>query len=123
MDPRQGRLFDAGANYFIMDVKPRLLVPMHFWNRPEIPIEYARRARCRDTEVIALTRIGERMRLDVDEQGYMTVNLLAMPEPAPQMSYAVDLNSYEKEDPFVDTDMPVDLEEEPEELEDMTEEK
>jgi len=41
VDPRQGRLFDAGANYFIMSVKPRLLIPMHFgagrklrWNLP-----------------------------------------------------------------------------------------
>lgn len=32
VDPRQGRLYDAGANYFIMTAKPRLLVPMHFWS-------------------------------------------------------------------------------------------
>jgi len=31
-DPRQGRLFDAGAEYFIMAVKPRVMIPMHFWS-------------------------------------------------------------------------------------------
>ena len=41
VDPRQGRLFDAGANYFIMSVKPRLLIPMHFWGRAEIAVEFA----------------------------------------------------------------------------------
>ena len=33
VDPRQGMLYDAGANYFLMSVKPRILIPMHFWER------------------------------------------------------------------------------------------
>ena len=47
VDARQGLMYDAGANYFIMCVKPRLLIPMHFWGRAEIAMEFARRSRCR----------------------------------------------------------------------------
>ena len=33
VDPRLGMMFDAGPNYFAMVVKPRLMIPMHFWER------------------------------------------------------------------------------------------
>lgn len=115
VDPRQGRLFDAGANYFIMSVKPRLLIPMHFWGRAEIAVEFARRSRCRQTEVLAMTRPGEQIRVEVDDQGYMTVHLLSIPEPAPAMrpqeetprQTGVALDSYDGSDPFAETDLPV----------------
>ena len=115
VDPRQGRLFDAGANYFIMSVKPRLLIPMHFWGRAEIAVEFARRSRCRQTEVLAMTRPGEQIRVEVDDQGYMTVHLLSIPEPAPAMRLqeetprqtGVALDSYDGSDPFAETDLPV----------------
>ena len=115
VDPRQGRLFDAGANYFIMSVKPRLLIPMHFWGRAEIAVEFARRSRCRQTEVLAMTRPGEQIRVEVDDQGYMTVHLLSIPEPAPAMrpqedaprQTGVTLNGYDGSDPFAETDLPV----------------
>ena len=117
VDPRQGRLFDAGANYFILSVKPRLLVPMHFWGRAEIAEEYARRARCKQTEVIAMTRFGEQIRLEFEESGYLTVHLLTAPEPVavkkedalPVADGQIDLNGYEGHDPFNDTDLPVKL--------------
>ena len=121
VDPRQGRLFDAGANYFILSVKPRLMVPMHFWGRAEIAVEFARRSRCRQTEVIAMTRPGEQFRLELDDQGYMTVHLLSMPEPVPLSRAAselpiaeaapgdIDLDSYDGSDPFRETDLPVKL--------------
>ena len=119
VDPRQGHLFDAGANYFILSVKPRLLVPMHFWGRAEIAEEYARRARCKQTEVIALTRFGEQIRLEFEESGYLTVHLLTAPEPVavkkedalPVADGQIDLNGYEGHDPFNDTDLPVKLDE------------
>ena len=115
VDPRQGRLFDAGANYFIMSVKPRLLIPMHFWGRAEIAVEFARRSRCRQTEVLAMTRPGEQIRVEVDDQGYMTVHLLSIPEPVPAMrpqeetprQTGVALDSYDGSDPFAETDLPV----------------
>ena len=119
VDPRQGRLFDAGANYFIMSVKPRLLIPMHFWGRAEIAVEFARRSRCRQTEVLAMTRPGEQIRVETDDQGYMTVHLLNLPEPAPTLRAAEDasrqtevaLDSYDGSDPFAETDLPVKMDE------------
>lgn len=122
VDPRQGRLFDAGANYFILSVKPRLLIPMHFWGRTEIAVEFARRSRCRQTEVIAMTRFGEQIRLEFEEDGYLTIHLLSAPEPVNLVKNAselpisedhsadntqVDLQGYEGQDPFNDTDLPV----------------
>jgi len=112
VDQRQGRLFDAGANYFIMSAKPRLLIPMHFWGRAEIAIEFARRARCRQTEVVAMTRQGEKMRLDMAEDGFMTVHILAAPDPTPLKQDLtpgpVNLSGYEEgEDPFINSDLPI----------------
>lgn len=122
VDPRQGRLFDAGANTFILSVKPRLLVPMHFWGRAEIAVEFARRARCRETEVIAMTRYGEQIRLQFEDDGYLTVHLLNVPEasrtartselPIGDAAPAhTNLSGYESGDPFAETDLPVSLDE------------
>ena len=109
VDPRQGRLYDAGANYFIMSVKPRLLIPMHFWERTEIATEFARRSRSRQTEVIAMTRPGETIVLSFEEDGYMTVTLPPLPEQPPEEFVPP---SYDGPDPFEDSDLPVKLEEE-----------
>lgn len=125
VDPRQGRLFDAGANTFILSVKPRILLPMHFWGRAEIAVEFARRARCRETEVLALTRYGEQIRLQFEDDGYLTIHLLSAPEPvpAPKLNELpimeeqpventnVSLQGYEEGDPFNDTDLPVKFDE------------
>lgn len=118
VDPRQGRLFDAGANYFIMTVKPRLFIPMHFWGRAEVISEFARRARCRQTEVIAMTRPGEKLRLEFEEDGFMTVNILSASGAGTADFHVgmagevdVDLQDYEQ-DPFADSDLPVYLDNE-----------
>lgn len=120
VDARQGLMYDAGANYFIMCVKPRLLIPMHFWGRAEIAMEFARRSRCRQTEVMALTRYGEQISLDFTDDGYIDVSLLTPPEvvvssrTAPIELPVVELPeprtpAYNPEDPFSDTDLPVDI--------------
>ncbi len=122
VDPRQGRLFDAGANTFILSVKPRLMIPMHFWGRAEIAVEFARRARCRETEILAMTRYGEQIRLQFEDDGYLTIHLLSAPEAvpvaempdveAPQVNQAdVNLQGYEEDDPFSETDLPIKLDE------------
>ena len=109
-DPRLGLLFDAGANYFLLAVKPRLLIPMHFWGRGDIAIEFARRSRCRQTEIIAMTRSGEHIDLDFTDDGYLTVHLPSGAEhSALPLDTQVDLGGYEGRDPFNDTDLPVDI--------------
>lgn len=117
VDPRQGSLFDAGANYFMMSVKPCLFIPMHFWGRVEVMTEFARRARSRETEVLAMTRPQEKLRLEFMPDGQIIVNVLTAPvatgsfDVAMGQEHQVDLDGYEG-DPFVDTDLPVRMDEE-----------
>lgn len=106
-DPRLGLLFDAGANYFLLAVKPRLLIPMHFWGRGDIAEEFARRSRCRQTEIIAMTTPGEQLRLDFEDDGSLTIHLSSASR---RNDNQVDLGGYEGLDPFNDTDLPVDIE-------------
>ena len=75
VDPRLGMMFAAGPNYFAMVVKPRLMIPMHFWERAEVIREYARRSRSPQTEIIAMTTPGDMILLEFDEQENMTVHM------------------------------------------------
>lgn len=112
VDPRMGMHFDAGANYFMLTAKPRLLLPMHFWGRSDVIIEFARRSRTRETEIIALTNPGQAIRLDIEEDGFMNISLLSAPN-VPKEDAAdernVSLDGYEGEDPFHETDLPIDM--------------
>ncbi|MBR6029525.1 MAG: MBL fold metallo-hydrolase [Clostridia bacterium] len=103
VDPRQGQLFDVGAVYFLMTVKPRVLLPMHFWERAEIALEFARRNRSRQSEVIALTQPGERVLIDMEDDGFLN---LAIPE---MRTAAPTRRAQEGADPFAGSDLPVDL--------------
>ena len=125
VDPRQGMMYDAGANTFIMSIKPRLMIPMHFWGRRSIASEFARHSRTRDTGIMALTRFGEQLQVDFAENGHMTVRPLtppdiimpvrpesALPVVEPRRhSTDVDLDTLSEQDPFSDTDLPVTMEE------------
>jgi len=59
VDPRQGSLYDAGANFFVMEVKPRVLIPMHWQERVDVANEYVRKNRTRRVEMVALTQPGD----------------------------------------------------------------
>lgn len=112
VDPRLGMLFDAGANYFMLTVKPRLLLPMHFWGRSDVIVEFARRSRTRETEIVALTSAGQAINLDIEEDGFMNISLLpppSLPQEHPANEQAVSLDGYEGADPFHETDLPIDM--------------
>lgn len=112
VDPRMGMHFDAGANYFMMTVKPRVLAPMHFWGRGDVINEFARRSRTRETEIVPLTVQGQAVNLEFEEDGFMNISMLpppAQPVEAPVVNTNVSLEGYENEDPFLETDLPVDL--------------
>ena len=59
VDPRQGSLYDAGANFFVLEVKPRVLIPMHWQERVDVAQEYVRKNRTRRVEMVALTQPGD----------------------------------------------------------------
>ncbi len=90
VDPRQGAMFEAGANYFILSAKPRLLIPMHYFHRTEVALEYARTASCRSTEVIAMPEIRDSLLLDVDEDGYFNIQI-RKPEDAEPSSESTSI--------------------------------
>ena len=102
VDPRQGRLYDAGANYFIMTVKPRLLIPMHFWGRSEMIADFARRAGSRSTEVYAMVVPREELLIRFADDGFMTIT----PVPPPTRPRAL---LPDEDDPFSESDLPVDF--------------
>ena len=127
VDPRMGAMFDAGANYFILSVKPRLFIPMHWQGRAEVAVDFARRAKCKTTEVVAMTKPGEYAKLTFSD----TSIILHIVEPPAEKkeekkiaeegkpksidditpSSHVTLEAYDRNDPFADTDLPVSLDE------------
>jgi len=110
VDPRLGMMFDAGPNYFAMVVKPRLMIPMHFWERAEVIREYARRSRSPQTEIIAMTTPGDMILLEFDEQENMTVHMQSVTSAPVARNKKVQLEAYDGENPFNDSDLPVDME-------------
>ena len=117
VDPRQGAMYEAGANYFIMSVKPRILVPMHYFHRADIAQEYARTASSRDTEVLAMPLYGDTIRIEIDDEGYLNVTPVRLtdasgkavemekpdPEPAPDF-FNPELDH---DNPFDESDLPI----------------
>ncbi len=125
VDPRMGAMFDAGANHFILAVKPRLFLPMHWQGRSEVAVDFARRTRSKTTEVVAMTKPGEFARITFSDASIF-LHIVEPPaekkgekkqaeeaaasnayEPAP--SSQVTLDAYNQNDPFADTDLPVSL--------------
>ena len=109
VDPRMGGLFDAGANYFIMSAKPRVFIPMHWQGRAEVALDFARRGRTKYTEVLALTKPRERAQLAFTEHELHIHVFTVAPEVPQAGENEVTLEAYAPNDPFSDTDLPVDL--------------
>lgn len=109
LDPHQGGLYDAGANHFIMALRPRVFFPMHFGERTEIANEYARRALSRRTVIFALTGVRDSALIDLSVTPVLIrANLSQKPSRVSSRS-SVDLNAYIHEDPFAQTDLPVSI--------------
>ena len=67
VDPRQGSMYDAGAGYFIMSVKPRIRIPMHFQGRADVALRFAVTAQTPHTKVVALQEPGDHIDLHIPE--------------------------------------------------------
>ena len=128
VDPRQGTMYEAGANYFILAAKPRILIPMHYFHRADTAVDYARTASCRTTEVIALPGYGDRLRVQMDEEHYLNVSFPSDDAPeapeeeaeteeepeeetAPEEASELPLDEGEtllsEDDPFLESDLPL----------------
>ena len=108
VDPRQGYMYDAGANHFIMTEKPRVFIPMHWQDRPEVAIEYARRNRNPQTEVVPLTRAGTIANLTFSDE-VLDIHIIEPPKDIDDTLYPVRKPGSSEADPFMDTDLPVNM--------------
>ena len=129
VDPRQGTMFEAGANYFILSVKPRILIPMHYFHRADTATEYARTASCRTTEVLSLPGYGDQVWMEADEEHYLNLSFPEVrrlkpgntPDEPPAAGEENILNStaeaekplenadtiLSEDDPFIESDLPL----------------
>lgn len=113
VDPNQGGFYDAGANHFIMALRPKVFFPMHFQQRSEIAQDYARRMHTAHTSVYALTHPRETAVIDFQTTPPIVRGLLDQRSPFVKgdalEARNVDLSAYISDDPFAETDLPVDL--------------
>ena len=106
VDPRQGTMFEAGANYFILQVKPRLLIPMHYFHKTEIILEYARTASSRTTEVLAMPGIGDSILVQFDQSGFMNISF-PRDEKNDSEEMEETLEVISEDNPFSESDLPL----------------
>ena len=67
VDPRQGSMYDAGAGYFVMTVKPRIMIPMHFQGRGDVAMRFALTGETKSTKIVALEQPGESIDLSIPD--------------------------------------------------------
>ncbi|MCI6587279.1 MAG: hypothetical protein MSD70_00170 [Clostridiales bacterium] len=67
VDPRQGSMYDAGAGYFVMTVKPRILIPMHFQGRGDVAMRFALTGETNHTKIVALEEPGDSIDLSIPD--------------------------------------------------------
>lgn len=67
VDPRQGSMYDAGAGYFVMTVKPKILIPMHFQGRGDVALRFALTGETPFTKVVALKEPGDHIDLSIPD--------------------------------------------------------
>lgn len=75
LDPRMGAMYDAGMQYFLMHIKPSVVIPMHWWGQRHVSIDFARRNRTKHVEIVALTEPGETLRAFKQEDGRIMIDL------------------------------------------------
>ncbi|MBR2942402.1 MAG: MBL fold metallo-hydrolase [Clostridia bacterium] len=67
VDPRQGSMYDAGAGYFVMTTKPRIMIPMHFQGRGDVAMRFSITGETTSTKVVALQEAGDHVDLHVPD--------------------------------------------------------
>ncbi|MBR3794572.1 MAG: MBL fold metallo-hydrolase [Clostridia bacterium] len=67
VDPRQGSMYDAGAGYFVMTVKPKIMIPMHFQGRGDVAMRFALTGETKHTKIVALEEPGDHIDLSIPD--------------------------------------------------------
>lgn len=61
VDPRLKEYFHMGGEYFIKNIKPKLFVPMHFWDQYRITQEFADKMRGLQVKIATLSHRGQQI--------------------------------------------------------------
>ncbi|MBQ8094696.1 MAG: MBL fold metallo-hydrolase [Clostridia bacterium] len=67
VDPRQGSMYDVGAGYFLMNLKPHVMIPMHFQGRGDVALRFAVTNENDATKVIALQKAGDQTSVSIPD--------------------------------------------------------
>ena len=67
VDPRQGSMYDAGAGYFVMTVKPKIMIPMHFQGRGDVAMRFSVMNETKMTKVVPLEMPGDHIDLSIPD--------------------------------------------------------
>lgn len=59
VDPRLEHNYGLGAEYFIEELKPGVLIPMHFWDNQQAVQKFADKMQDSPTKIITLTQRGQ----------------------------------------------------------------
>ncbi|MDX9873174.1 MAG: MBL fold metallo-hydrolase [Clostridia bacterium] len=63
VDPRLEHNSDVGADYFIQEIAPKILIPMHFGDQADAALKYAEKMKGASTQVIAFTEPNQEISL------------------------------------------------------------
>lgn len=109
VDPRQGTMYEAGANSFILSIKPKLLIPMHYFHRDDAATDFSRVARNRSTEVIAMTGYGSQLIFEYGDDGKAHVTILTpdIKNNEPEKREKETITRTDTDDPFAGTEKPL----------------
>lgn len=109
LDPNLGGLYSAGANHFIMAIRPKVFFPMHFYNRHEVALEYQRSMNVRHTAVFALTAPRDAVKVSLDTRP-VSVKLIRDSKSAePVIVPQEPVKPSSGPNPFALSDMPVNM--------------
>ena len=112
VDPRQGMMYDAGANHFILSFKPRVMIPMHWWRREDVAVDFARRSHNQQTEILPLTKPGTTATIHFMDQ-LTDIHVIEPPKEYRESKEnpRKDHTLFAESNPFAESDLPVNLEE------------
>lgn len=70
LDPRQGLFFEAGAVQYIMKIRPKFFIPMHFTYNPDVVATFARDNTYSHTVILPMEVSGTIANIERIERGF-----------------------------------------------------
>lgn len=77
LDPRQGLYFEAGAVQYIMKIRPKFFIPMHFLFKPDVVSTFARDYTNEYSKIIAMDEPGSTVNIEKLDNGYRAIMVAA----------------------------------------------